>query len=74
MKLFKNVVAIRGECGHRHNTIKGAARCQRQEDRICKRQGGYSDRTLRVRDELHRWRDANDDEYFEFNKQAGVID
>ncbi len=40
--------SVRGNCGHNHLTILGAARCSVADQRGCKSQGGYSDRDLRV--------------------------
>ena len=40
--------AVRGECGHTHRTLVGAARCLRRDQRACTSLGGgaYSDRTI----------------------------
>jgi hypothetical protein len=46
---YTTVGSVRGGCGHNHTTIRGAARCARQDQRDCKAQGGYSDRNLLVR-------------------------
>jgi hypothetical protein len=35
---------VRGECGHQHRTIFGAAKCAMRDQAACKRAGGYSDR------------------------------
>jgi hypothetical protein len=40
--------SVRGNCGHQHTTIMGAARCSAEDQRDCQSQGGYSDRNLRV--------------------------
>ena len=40
--------SVRGGCGHRHRTLEGAARCCAADQRGCARQGGYSDRRVRV--------------------------
>jgi hypothetical protein len=37
---------VRGDCGHRHRTMSGAARCRRDDQRYCHGQGGYSDREI----------------------------
>lgn len=39
---------IRGGCGHKHRTLAGAVRCLARDRAGCARQGGYSDRMLRV--------------------------
>ena len=38
---------VRGDCGHRHRTIEGAAKCLESDQKGCNRQGGYSDRSVR---------------------------
>ncbi len=40
--------SVRGNCGHRHTTLSGAARCACDDQAGCKSQGGYSDRRLIV--------------------------
>jgi hypothetical protein len=39
---------VRGECGHTHRTLVGAARCLHRDQRACTSLGGgaYSDRTI----------------------------
>ncbi len=37
---------VRGNCGHTHRTIEAAVRCCRRDQAGCKKQGGYSDRTI----------------------------
>jgi len=38
---------VRGECGHRHNSVRAAARCCVLDRRYCERsRGSYSDRSL----------------------------
>lgn len=39
---------VRGNCGHRHRTLSGAARCIKEDQQGCRSQGGYSDRSLFV--------------------------
>ena len=36
--------SVRGQCNHKHRTIKGLARCLKQDRKACRSQGGYSDR------------------------------
>jgi len=38
--------SVRGCCGHKHRTIEAANRCQRDDQRGCASQGGYSDRGI----------------------------
>lgn len=42
------VGSIRGKCGHAHRTIENAEKCCADDQSACKRQGGYSDRNIRV--------------------------
>lgn len=45
----------RQDCGHRHKKIEQAIACLRTDMRGCRKQGGYSDRQIRViysRDDL----------------------
>lgn len=37
---------VRGNCGHRHQSILAAYACQRRDSRQCQRAGGYSDRSV----------------------------
>lgn len=37
---------VRGTCGHKHRTIKGAFECIAKDQRGCYRRSGYSDRTI----------------------------
>lgn len=39
--------SVRGGCGHLHMTVESAERCAARDQRDCRRQGGYSDRTIR---------------------------
>ena len=41
---------IRGCCGHLHRTYETAVRCISRDHRGCVKQGGYTDRMLRVVD------------------------
>lgn len=38
--------AVRGCCGHRHRSLRAAARCCYRDLLDCERQGGYSDRMV----------------------------
>lgn len=38
--------AVRGSCGHHHQTIYAAAKCLAADQRDCARSGGYSDRRV----------------------------
>lgn len=38
--------SVRGNCGHRHRSLRAAARCLREDQAGCEMQGGYSDRHL----------------------------
>jgi hypothetical protein len=40
---YRNFGDVRGDCGHRHRTLKGARACQAADQRYCMRQGGYTD-------------------------------
>lgn len=46
MATYTNRGSVRGECGHRHRTIRAALACQERDDRGCRSQGGHSDRFL----------------------------
>ena len=35
---------VRGTCGHRHRSLDAAVQCLNADRRVCKSQGGYSDR------------------------------
>ena len=37
--------SVRGDCGHKHRSIKTARRCYLRDHKGCQSQGGYSDRT-----------------------------
>ena len=37
---------VRGSCDHNHRTIEAAERCLEKDSRGCKKQGGYSDRSI----------------------------
>lgn len=39
---------VRGGCGHRHKTIAAAEQCIERDSAGCQRQGGYTDRHVRV--------------------------
>ena len=57
--------SVRGNCGHKHETIMAAAKCSVQDQRGCKSQGGYSDRDLRViEDGVSRRPTENEYAYF----------
>lgn len=47
-KYYVNAGSVTGECGHRHRSISTAAKCQHKHENGCSRQGGYSDRSLRI--------------------------
>lgn len=38
--------SVRGCCGHQHRTIEAAQQCVSRDHARCKRQGGYSDRSV----------------------------
>ena len=38
--------SVRGDCGHRHRSIRMAVQCQRRDQRECSSVGGYSDRRV----------------------------
>lgn len=40
--------SVRGGCGHLHRTADAARACLQRDQRGCERQGGYSDRGVRV--------------------------
>jgi len=42
--------SVTGSCGTRHQTIGAAVRCCAAYDRLCRRQGGYSDRRAEDQD------------------------
>lgn len=39
---------VRGNCGHKHKTLKGAWRCWLADCKSCKKSGGYSDRNVKA--------------------------
>jgi hypothetical protein len=43
--------SVRGDCGHSHRTISAATRCLMQDQSGCRKQGGYSDRSVRAVDD-----------------------
>lgn len=45
-RLYSCRGSVRGTCPHKHRTLLGAARCIHQDKVGCRRQGGYSDRTI----------------------------
>jgi len=46
--LYTTWGSVRGCCGHAHRTLSGAERCLNRDRLGCFRQGGYSDRQIRV--------------------------
>ena len=40
--------SVRGSCGHRQRTIETACECQHRDEVGCRKQGGYSDRSIRI--------------------------
>lgn len=56
---------VRGECGHLHRSIEAAAKCAKQDQAACHKQGGYSDRILVVIADGKR-REATRDEHDAF--------
>jgi len=44
---------VRGDCGHEHRTMRAACECVERDQRGCAKQGGYTDRHLRVLDPGH---------------------
>lgn len=40
--------SVRGGCGHRHGYEETAQRCLDQDRKGCRKQGGYSDRSIAV--------------------------
>lgn len=40
--------SVRGSCGVKHRTVKGANECMGRDQAWCRSQGGYSDRRLVV--------------------------
>jgi hypothetical protein len=66
MRTYACAGNVRGNCGHKHRTIKAAHDCFQADYRDCERAGGYSDRSkLRVyedgepvdptQDEIEEW-------------------
>lgn len=45
--------SVRGNCWHKHRTIRGALKCLKDDQIGCERQGGYSDRELVAYSEEH---------------------
>lgn len=43
---YECVGSVRGKCGHKHRTIKGAVKCLLRDKKICIEQRGYSDRNI----------------------------
>ena len=63
MTTYRCVGDIRGDCGHEHKTIAGAARCLARDEAECAGQGGYSDRELV---------DSDGHEYLEVEMSTGT--
>lgn len=57
--------SVRGNCGHKHTTLSGAARCSVRDSDGCASQGGYSDRQLVVIENGSE-RDPDEEEYADF--------
>jgi len=47
-RTYTTIGDIRGECGHRHRTLRTAAICYHRDSVGCDSHGGYSDRRLVV--------------------------
>lgn len=45
---YRTIGSVRGDCGHHHRTLSGAARCLRRDEAGCASQGGYSDRSVEL--------------------------
>ena len=45
-RTYTTIGDIRGECGHRHRTLRTAAICRHRDSVGCVSHGGYSDRRL----------------------------
>ena len=39
---------VRGDCGHMHRGVGAALVCMEHDSVVCRRQGGYSDREVRI--------------------------
>lgn len=46
MTTYTTTGSVRGDCGHQHKTLRAAVACLMRDQRGCKAQGGYSDRTV----------------------------
>lgn len=46
MTTYTMTGSVRGNCGHKHRTISGAAACSVRDQRDCQSVGGYSDRRI----------------------------
>lgn len=57
--------SVRGNCGHKHRTLRAAANCSVDDQKACKAAGGYSDRQLRVIDDGET-REPSEAEYLAF--------
>ncbi len=44
--IFSTYGSVRGCCGHKHKTREGADKCLTSDQKGCKSQGGYSDRSV----------------------------
>jgi len=56
MRVYVTYGPVRGWCGHYHRTYAAAERCLERDRRGCRRQGGYSDRSVYVVDRRRPWR------------------
>ncbi len=50
MNRYTCIGSVRGCCGHKHRSLKTAARCLDRDIKGCRKQGGYSDRYVRFVD------------------------
>lgn len=46
MKIYKCIGDVRGWCGVNHRSLKQAIKCIENDQRGCKKTGGYSDRWI----------------------------
>jgi len=50
-RTYTTISDIRGECGHRHRTLRTAAICRHRDSVGCDSQGGYSYHWLVVKED-----------------------
>lgn len=61
MKTYTTYGSVRGCCGHKHKTSEAAEKCLDRDQKGCRSQGGYSDRSVvEVGEDGYLYHDASD--------------